>query len=152
MNYHQIYFSFLCSSSIYCFWLWICKQINIIAFSFYLEKIWDMIVLWLIYHNYSFFKWVAEKMSLMAQIEVSKVATSSSTTDGAQIISNDSLLRTSAFLWFESNIKYPTTLIAWFIFPNEYVNWNKEKNFTYVGQNIIRFLFLLFVKHQLVSF
>ena len=53
---------------------------------------------------------------------VSNVATFSSPTDRAQIISNYSIFSTSAFSWFESNIQYPTTLIAWFALPIESIN------------------------------
>ena len=66
----------------------------------------------LIYHNYSLFKCSVEKFYLTAVNTVSNKATCSSPTYGAKIISNNSLLSTSAFSLFESNIHYPKTLIS----------------------------------------
>ena len=51
----------------------------------------------LIYHNYSFFKCAADQMYLTAGNTVSNTAPFSSPIDGAQIISNNYLLNTSAF-------------------------------------------------------
>ena len=61
-------------------------------------------------------------MYLTAVNTDSNLAACYSPTDGAQIISNDALLRTSYFLYFGSNIQYPTTLIELFTFPNEPIN------------------------------
>ena len=52
----------------------------------------------LVYHNYSFFNCAVEKICFAAVNNVSNSATCSSPTDGAQIISKDSLLSTSALL------------------------------------------------------
>ena len=51
----------------------------------------------LIYQTYYFFKCAVEKMYLTAVNNVSNSDTSYSLTDGAQILSNDSLLSTTAF-------------------------------------------------------
>ena len=57
-----------------------------------------MIVFRLIYKNYPSFNCAPLKMYLTAVKKVSKMASCSSPTDGAQIMSNDTLLSTSDFL------------------------------------------------------
>ena len=52
----------------------------------------------MIHHNYSFFNHAAERMYLTAVNTVSHLAARSSPIDGAQIMSNDVLLRKSDFL------------------------------------------------------
>ena len=56
-----------------------------------------MIVFRLIHHNYSFFNCAAERMYLTEVNTNSNLAACSSPRDGSQIMSNDALLRTSAF-------------------------------------------------------
>ena len=74
------------------------------------------------YNCVPFFNCAAEQIYITTVNTVSNLAACSSPTDAAQIMSNDSLLSTSAFLWFDSNIQYPTTMIAQFTFPNESIN------------------------------
>ena len=56
-----------------------------------------MIVFWMIHHNYPFFNCAAEQIYLTAVNTHSNLAACSYPTDGAQIMSNDAILRTSAF-------------------------------------------------------
>ena len=67
-------------------------------------------------------------MYLTAVNTDSNLAAFSSPTDGVQIMSNEYLFSTSAFSYFESNIQFPTTLIALFTFFNESINWTKLKS------------------------
>ena len=83
-------------------------------------------------------------MYLTAVNTVSKAATCSSPTEGAQIISNNNILSTSYFLYFESNNQYPTTLIAWFKLPKEPINWTRITCSPVSVKNIKRFLLFIF--------
>ena len=53
-------------------------------------------------------------MYLTAVNTDSEIASCYSPTDGVQTMSNDALFRTGSFSYFESNIQFPKTLIAWF--------------------------------------
>ena len=57
-----------------------------------------MIVFLLIHHNYSFLNFAAERIYLTAVNNISNLAACYSPTDGAQIMSNEALLKKSAFL------------------------------------------------------
>ena len=69
---------------------------NNIVFYYYSGHVRYESVVKLIHHKYSLFKCAVEKIYLTEVNNVSNSATSSLPTDGAQIISNDYLLSTSA--------------------------------------------------------
>ena len=81
-----------------------------------------MIVFRLIHHNYPFFNCAAERMYLTSVNTNSNLPACSSPTDGAKIMSNDALLRTSVFCSLSQKIQYLTTLISLFKFPNGSIN------------------------------
>ena len=60
-----------------------------------------MIVFKLIHHNYPFFNCAAERIYPTAVNTNSNLAVCSSPTDGAQNMSNDALLSTSDFSYFD---------------------------------------------------
>ena len=81
------------------------KYNNLVFIFFYSGNVIYGSVLELIYQKYYFFKCNVDQMYLTSVYTVSNSATSYSPTDGAQIISNNSLLSTSDF--FVVWVKYP---------------------------------------------
>ena len=56
-----------------------------------------------------------------------KVATSYFPMEVEHIIYNNFCFKKSVFLYLESNIQYPTILIAWFTFLSDSINFTKDK-------------------------